>query len=111
MLPGSIFHRFIPRGPALPNPAVHAENNGKVERYNRILAEELLYSREYTSETQRRTTIEIWRFTTIITDRIQHAEDDRPQLTAGTELPTSMPHTASGLAILRRRSAYSLRLL
>lgn len=36
------------------------KHNGKVERYNRILAEELLYSREYTSEEQRRTAVEIW---------------------------------------------------
>ena len=36
------------------------KHNGKVERYNRILAEELLYSREYTSEAERRTAIEIW---------------------------------------------------
>ncbi|MFI5436466.1 IS481 family transposase [Rhodococcus baikonurensis] len=36
------------------------KHNGKVERYNRILAEELLYSREYTSEQQRRTAVEVW---------------------------------------------------
>ena len=36
------------------------KRNGKVERYDRILAEELLYSREYTSEQQRRTAVEIW---------------------------------------------------
>lgn len=28
-------------------------HNGKVERYQRILAEELLYAREFTSETER----------------------------------------------------------
>ena len=36
------------------------KHNGKVERYNCILAEELLYSREYTSEQQRRTAVEVW---------------------------------------------------
>ncbi len=30
------------------------KHNGKVERYNRILTEELLYAREYRSEEQRR---------------------------------------------------------
>lgn len=35
-------------------------HNGKVERYNRILAEELLYARPYLSETQRRTAISVW---------------------------------------------------
>ncbi|WP_210729886.1 MULTISPECIES: integrase core domain-containing protein [unclassified Rhodococcus (in: high G+C Gram-positive bacteria)] len=34
--------------------------NGRVERYNRFLTEELLYSREYTSEQQRRNAAEIW---------------------------------------------------
>ncbi len=37
------------------------KHNGKVERYNRILAEELLYSREYTGEQQRRTAVEVQR--------------------------------------------------
>ena len=32
--------------------------------------------------------------TTIITDRIQHAEDDRPPQIAGTAPPMSLPHTA-----------------
>ncbi len=36
------------------------KHNGKVERSNRILAEELLYSREYISEAQRRTAVEVW---------------------------------------------------
>ncbi|MFD6517907.1 hypothetical protein [Rhodococcus sp. NPDC060176] len=33
----------------------YPKDNGKAERYDRILAEELLYSREYTREQQRRT--------------------------------------------------------
>lgn len=36
------------------------KHNGNVERYNRMLAEELLYSREYISEEQQRTAVEIW---------------------------------------------------
>ena len=36
------------------------KRNWEVERYNRILAGELLYSRECTSEAERRTAVEIW---------------------------------------------------
>jgi transposase InsO family protein len=36
------------------------KHNGKVERYQRILAEELLYARPYTSEEQRARAIEVW---------------------------------------------------
>jgi transposase InsO family protein len=35
-------------------------HNGKVERYQRILAEELLYAREYASEDQRSAAIAVW---------------------------------------------------
>lgn len=35
-------------------------HNGKVERYNRILAEELLYARVWTSEAERAAAIKIW---------------------------------------------------
>src|SRR5690606_38175488 len=35
-------------------------HNGKVERYNRTLAEELLYSRPWTSEAERAAAIEVW---------------------------------------------------
>lgn len=36
------------------------KHNGKVERYNRILAEEFLYARTWTSEQQRATALETW---------------------------------------------------
>jgi len=36
------------------------KHNGKVERYNRILAEEFLYARTWTSETQRASALETW---------------------------------------------------
>ena len=36
------------------------EHNGKVERYNRTLAEELLYARAWTSETGRADAITVW---------------------------------------------------
>ena len=35
-------------------------HNGKVERYNRILAEECLYARSYSSEQQRRDAVAVW---------------------------------------------------
>lgn len=35
-------------------------HNGKVERYNRILAEEFLYAREWTSEHQRAQALSVW---------------------------------------------------
>ncbi len=56
------------------------KHNGKVERYNRILAEELLYSREYTSEAQRRTAVEIWKV---------HYNYHRPHSTRGARPPAA----------------------
>jgi len=35
-------------------------HNGKVERYNRILAEECLYARSYSSQQQRRDAVAVW---------------------------------------------------
>ena len=35
-------------------------HNGKVERYHRILAEEFLYARRWTSETQRAEALKVW---------------------------------------------------
>ena len=36
------------------------KHNGKVERYNRILAEEFLYARTWNSEHQRKQALETW---------------------------------------------------
>ena len=36
------------------------KHNGKVERYNRILAEEFLYARTWTSENERAAALEVW---------------------------------------------------
>jgi hypothetical protein len=49
-------------------------HNGKVERYNRIVAEELLYARIWTSEAQRAEAIKIWNI---------HDNCHRPHTTAG----------------------------
>lgn len=50
-LHGSRHQRITPYTP---------RHNGKVERYNRILAEEFLYARTWTSEDQRRKGLAIW---------------------------------------------------
>lgn len=53
-------------------------HNGKVERYQRILAEELLYARAYTSEHARATAIEIWNI---------HYNYHRPHTATGDQPP------------------------
>lgn len=35
-------------------------HNGKIERYNRILAEDFLYARTWHSEQERAATLEVW---------------------------------------------------
>lgn len=55
-------------------------HNGKAERYNRILAEEFLYARTWTSEEQRANAIGIWHI---------HYNYHRPHTTAGNQPPAS----------------------
>lgn len=55
-------------------------HNGKVERYNRILAEEFLYARSWTSEQQRATALGVWNI---------HDNYHRPHSTAGGQPPAS----------------------
>mgnify|MGYP001680899344 CR=1 FL=1 len=55
-------------------------HNGKVERYNRILAEECLYARSYSSEQQRRDAIAVWN---------HHYNDHRPHTTCGNQPPAT----------------------
>jgi transposase InsO family protein len=59
-------------------------HNGKVERYNRILAEEFLYAREWTSETQRAAALEVWNV---------HYNYHRPHTAAGNRPPATRLHT------------------
>ncbi len=59
-------------------------HNGKVERYHRILAEEFLYAREWTSETQRTDALGIWNI---------HYNYHRPHTAAGNRPPASRLHT------------------
>lgn len=58
-------------------------HNGKVERYNRILAEEVLYASAYDSETERAEAIAIWNV---------HYNYHRPHSAAGGQPPASRVH-------------------
>ena len=53
-------------------------HNGKVERYNRILSEEFLYARVWTSETQRAEAVQTWNI---------HYNYHRPHTAAGNQPP------------------------
>jgi transposase InsO family protein len=55
-------------------------HNGKVERYQRILAEELLYAREFTSEDARSAAIAVWNI---------HYNYHRPHSATGGQPPAS----------------------
>ncbi|BBY66675.1 IS481 family transposase [Mycolicibacterium helvum] len=55
-------------------------HNGKVERYNRILAEEFLYARTWTSEAQRAEALKIWNI---------HFNYDRPHSATDGQPPAS----------------------
>jgi transposase InsO family protein len=55
-------------------------HNGKVERYNRIIAEEFLYAHTWLSEDQRRTALGVWNV---------HYNYHRPHSGAGGQPPAS----------------------
>jgi len=55
-------------------------HNGKVERYNRLLVDEVLYTRTYTSEHARRTALGIW---------VNHYNYHRPHTACGDQPPAS----------------------
>lgn len=55
-------------------------HNGKVERYNRILAEEFLYARTWTSETQRVQALAVWNI---------HYNYHRPHTALGGQPPAA----------------------
>lgn len=58
-------------------------HNGKVERYQRILAEEFLYARVWTSETQRAEALKTWNV---------HYNYHRPHTAAGNQPPAQRLH-------------------
>ncbi len=55
-------------------------HNGKVERYNRLLVDEVLYTRTYTSEHARRAALGVW---------VNHYNYHRPHTACGEEPPAS----------------------
>ena len=57
------------------------KHNGKVERYNRILSEELLYARTWTSEQQRSAAVAVWNV---------HYNYHRPHSAVGGQPPASL---------------------
>lgn len=59
-------------------------HNGKIERYQRILADECLYARPYTSENHRREAIQVW---------VHHYNYHRPHTACGDRPPASRLHT------------------
>jgi transposase InsO family protein len=59
-------------------------HNGKVERYNRILAEEFLYAHVWTSEAHRTAALAVWNV---------HYNYHRPHTAAGEQPPASRLHT------------------
>jgi transposase InsO family protein len=75
VLHGARHQRIVPCTP---------RHNGKVERYNRILAEEFLYARVWTSEQQRADALGVWNV---------HDNDHRPHTAAGNRPPVSKLRT------------------
>lgn len=73
-LPGSRHQRVMPYTP---------RHHGKVERYQRILAEEFLYNRVRTSEDQRTQALAAWNV---------HYNYHRPHTAAGNQPPASRLH-------------------
>lgn len=61
-------------------PRSGSRHNGKVERYQRILAEELLYAREFASEDARTSAIAVWNM---------HYNYHRPHSGSGGRPPAS----------------------
>ena len=59
-------------------------HNGKVERYNRTLAEELLYARVWTCEAERAAAITVWNI---------HYNYHRAHTAVGDQPPASRLHT------------------
>lgn len=68
---GGRHHRIRPYTP---------RHNGKVERYNPLMVDEVLYARPYTSENQRREALQVW---------VNHYNYHRPHTSCGNIPPAS----------------------
>lgn len=73
-------------------------HNGKVERYNRILAEEFLYAHAWTSEARHTAALAVWNI---------HYNYHRPHTAAGNQPPVARLHTGAATAGPRRVSIFS----
>ena len=73
---GACYQRITPYIP---------RHNGKVERYNRILSEQFLYARTWTSENQRTEALNVWNV---------HYNYDRPHTAAGFQPPVTRLNAA-----------------
>ncbi|RUQ28703.1 IS481 family transposase [Micrococcus sp. HSID17245] len=69
---GGRHHRIRPYTP---------RHNGKVERYNRLMVDEVLYARPYVSETARREALAVW---------VNHYNYHRPHTSCGNIPPASL---------------------
>lgn len=56
-------------------------HNGKVERYNRLMVDEVLYARPYSSEQARREALQVW---------VNHYNYHRPHTSCGDAPPASL---------------------
>lgn len=72
---GGRHHRIRPYTP---------RHNGKVERYNRLMVDEVLYARPYTSEQARREALAVW---------VNHYNYHRPHTSCGDAPPASLAPT------------------
>src|SRR5665648_327695 len=71
-------------------------HNGKVERYNRTLAEELLYARVWTCEAERAAAITVWNI---------HYNYHRPHTAVGDQPPASRLH--AGVTNVMSQNTYA----
>ncbi|MDK8179157.1 integrase core domain-containing protein, partial [Micrococcus luteus] len=72
---GGRHHRIRPYTP---------RHNGKVERYNRLMVDEVIYARPYTSEQARREALAVW---------VNHYNYHRPHTSCGDAPPASLAPT------------------
>lgn len=87
--------RDRPRRPAPADPPHTPRHNGKVERYNRIVAEELLCARTWTSEAERAAAIKIWNV---------HYNYHRAHTAAGDRRPPPASRVRAGVTNVKART-------
>lgn len=91
---------------------VAPRHNGKVERYQRIMAEEVLYTREFTSEDARSAAIAVWNIHYNCHRPHVLPPESRQQHASARASPTSSPHPTKScmhLQLSRVRIAHPCR--